>query len=60
MDGDGGVACPACFAALPPPAANARERECPFCGYVWALADDLQQTVEHTPMAKRRSTRPLE
>jgi hypothetical protein len=60
MVADDRVACPACFIALPPLAPGARESECTSCGYVWAPPEDLQQTVEHTPMAKRRSSRPGE
>jgi hypothetical protein len=52
------VQCPACFKLMPRPDADARQAECPTCGFSWAAPADLQQTVEHTPMAKRRSSRP--
>jgi Zn-finger nucleic acid-binding protein len=52
------VQCPACSVLVPRPDAQTREIECPSCRFVWAPPEELQQTVEHTPMAKRRSSRP--
>jgi Zn-finger nucleic acid-binding protein len=52
------VVCPACFVTLPPVKPEVVEVHCPRCGHVWDPADELQQTVEQTPMAKRRSSRP--
>ncbi|HEX3770801.1 MAG TPA: hypothetical protein VHV30_08055 [Polyangiaceae bacterium] len=34
------------------------EITCPRCQHVWDPSVELQQTVEQTPMAKRRSSRP--
>jgi Zn-finger nucleic acid-binding protein len=52
------IICPACFVALPAVKPEAVEVHCPRCRHVWDPGDDLKQTVEHTPMAKRRSSRP--
>jgi hypothetical protein len=58
MAADDRVVCPACFVTLPPVKPEVVEVHCPRCHHVWDPADELQQTVEQTPMAKRRSTRP--
>jgi hypothetical protein len=58
MVADERVVCPACFVTLPPVKPEVVEVHCPRCGHVWDPADELQQTVEQTPMAKRRSSRP--
>jgi len=58
MAADDRVVCPACFVILPPVKPEVVEVHCPRCHHVWDPADELQQTVEQTPMAKRRSSRP--
>jgi hypothetical protein len=58
MAADDRVVCPACFVILPPVRPEVVEVHCPRCHHVWDPADELQQTVEQTPMAKRRSSRP--
>jgi hypothetical protein len=58
MAADDRVVCPACFVILPPVKPEVVEVHCPRCHHVWDPSDELQQTVEQTPMAKRRSSRP--
>ena len=58
MVADDRVVCPACFVILPPIKPEVVEVHCPRCGHVWDPAVELTQTVEQTPMAKRRSSRP--
>jgi Zn-finger nucleic acid-binding protein len=58
MDADERVICPACFVTLPPVRPEVVEITCPRCQHVWDPSVELQQTVEQTPMAKRRSSRP--
>ncbi len=56
---DEGVVCPACFITLAPVEPGVVQIRCPRCHHVWNPAEEeLKQTVEHTPMAKRRSSRP--
>jgi Zn-finger nucleic acid-binding protein len=58
MVADDRVVCPACFLTLSPVKPEAVEVHCPRCHHVWDPSEELQQTVEQTPMAKRRSSRP--
>jgi Zn-finger nucleic acid-binding protein len=58
MVADDRVVCPACFVTLPPVKPEVVEVTCPRCHHVWDPSVELQQTVEQTPMAKRRSSRP--
>jgi Zn-finger nucleic acid-binding protein len=61
MFADDRVVCPACFVTLPPvdqASTGVAELQCPRCHHIWDPAEELQQTVEQTPMAKRRSSRP--
>jgi len=50
--------CPACFFALPPLKPEEHWTKCPRCGHILAPRDELQETAAHTPVAKRRSSRP--
>lgn len=59
MVADEGIICPACFLTLARANPGVAEIRCPRCHHVWNPEEEaLTQTVEHTPMAKRRSSRP--